>query len=78
MLYEVITDAADALGATYRGKKIGATGADITCFSFSPHMRQTISNGGILATDDEEMMERAALLRNHAMISDEEGLGYLE
>lgn len=74
---KIVEDASDALGATYNGKKIGSTGADITCFSFSPHMRQTISNGGILATDDEEMMERAKLLRNHAMIWDDEGLSYV-
>ncbi|MEJ2499834.1 MAG: DegT/DnrJ/EryC1/StrS family aminotransferase [Campylobacterales bacterium] len=74
---KIVEDASDALGATYKGQKIGSTGADITCFSFSPHMKQTISNGGILATDDEEMMERAALLRNHAMVSNEDELGYI-
>ncbi len=74
---KIIEDASDAMGATYKGQKIGSTGADITCFSFSPHLRQTVSNGGILATDDEEMMERAALLRNHAMVTDDETLGYI-
>lgn len=74
---KIVEDAADALGATYKGRKIGSTGADITCFSFSPHLRQTISNGGMLVTDDEEMMERATLLRNHAMVTDDETLGYI-
>ncbi len=74
---KIVEDAADALGATYKGRKIGSTGADITCFSFSPHLRQTISNGGMLVTDDEDMMERATLLRNHAMVTDDETLGYI-
>ncbi len=74
---KIVEDAADALGATYRGRKIGSTGADITCFSFSPHLRQTVSNGGMLVTDDEEMMERATLLRNHAMVTEEETLRYI-
>jgi dTDP-4-amino-4,6-dideoxygalactose transaminase len=65
------------LGATYKGQKIGSTGADITCFSFSPHMKQTVSNGGMLVTDDEEMMERARLLRHHAMVVGEDELGYI-
>jgi len=74
---KIVEDASDALGATYKGQKIGSTGADITCFSFSPHMKQTVSNGGMLVTDDEEMMERATLLRNHAMVRDEDSLGYI-
>lgn len=74
---KIVEDAFDALGATYKGEKIGSTGADITCFNFSPHLRSNISNGGMLVTDDEEMMERATLLRNHAMIHDEDALGYI-
>lgn len=74
---KIVEDASEALGGTYKGQKIGSTGGDITCFSFSTHMKQNVSNGGMLVTDDEEMMERAALLRNHAMIHDEDALGYI-
>jgi perosamine synthetase len=74
---KIVEDASDALGATYKGEKIGSTGADITCFSFSPHLQKSVCNGGMLVTDDEEMMERAKLLRNHAMVTDEEGLEYI-
>jgi len=74
---KIVEDASDALGATYKGKKIGATGADITCFSFSPHLKHNVCNGGMLVTDDEEIMERAKLLRNHAMVSDSESLEYI-
>ncbi len=74
---KIIEDAADAFGATYQGKRIGSLGADITCFSFSPYLKQSVSNGGLFVTDDEELYERAALLRNHAMVYDEDDLGYI-
>jgi len=74
---KVVEDASDALGAEYKGQKIGSTGADITCFDFSPHLRPNACNGGMLVSDDEEIIERAKLLRNHAMVIEEEGLGYV-
>lgn len=74
---KIIEDACDALGATYKGDRIGSTGADITCFNFSPHLKKNVSNGGMLVTDDEDIMERAKLLRNHAMIIDDGGLDYI-
>lgn len=74
---KIVEDASDALGATYNGKKVGSTGADITCFSFSSHLKRNVSNGGVMVTDDEEIMERAKLLRNHAMVVDEHSLEYV-
>lgn len=74
---KIIEDAGDALGATYRGQKIGATGAAITCFSFSQHLKKSICQGGMLVTEDEDIMERAKLLRNHALVVDEESLEYI-
>jgi len=74
---KIVEDASDALGATYNGDKIGATGADITCFNFSSHLKKNICNGGMLVTDDEEIMERARLLSNHAIVRDEDALEYI-
>lgn len=74
---KIVEDASDALGATYKGQKIGSTGADITCFDFSPHLRRNVCNGGMLVSDDEEIIERARLLRNHAMVTEDEALGYI-
>lgn len=71
---KIVEDASDALGATYKGKKIGATGADIVCFNFSPHLKKNICNGGMLVSDDEEIMRRARLLANHAITRDEDAL----
>lgn len=67
---KVIEDASQALGGTYNGKKIGTTGSDITCFRFSPQMRNAIASGGIMTTNNPELDERARLLRNHAIVSD--------
>jgi len=66
---KIVEDASDALGGTYNGKPIGATGADITCFSFSPHMNHSIANAGMLLCEDSALYERAVLLRNHAIQS---------
>jgi len=74
---KIIEDAADALGATYKGKKIGSTGADITCFDFSPHLRRNVCNGGMMVSDDEEIIERARSLRHHALEIDDDSLGYV-
>jgi dTDP-4-amino-4,6-dideoxygalactose transaminase len=74
---KIVEDASDALGATYKGDKVGSTGADITCFSFSTHLKKSVCSGGMLVTEDEEMYERAKLLRNHAMTTDSEGLEYI-
>jgi len=74
---KIIEDAPDALGATYKGEKIGSTGADITCFSFSPHLKRSIVNGGMFVTDDIDLYDRAKLLRNHAITVDEDSLEYI-
>ncbi len=74
---KIVEDAADALGATYKGDKIGSCGADITCFSFSLHLKHSICNGGMMVSDDEEISKRAKLLRNHAMVMDEDAIDYI-
>ncbi|MBU0721084.1 DegT/DnrJ/EryC1/StrS family aminotransferase [bacterium] len=74
---KIVEDACDALGATYKGQKIGSTGADITCFNFSSHLKKNICTGGMLVTNDDEMMERARLLSNHAIVRDEDSLEYI-
>jgi len=73
----VVEDASEALGATYNGKKIGATGADIVTFDFSAHLKKNICNGGMLVSDDEEIIKRAKLLAHHAMVRDEDALEYI-
>ena len=59
----IVEDASQALGATYKGKKIGTTGSDITAFRFSPQMKNAIASGGVMTTNDDQLMERAKLLR---------------
>ncbi|MFL0251070.1 DegT/DnrJ/EryC1/StrS family aminotransferase [Clostridium neuense] len=60
----VIEDAACALGAEYKGKKVGTIG-DIGCFSFHARKPITTGEGGILVTNDEEIAKKVEILRNH-------------
>jgi len=73
----IIEDASEAIGGMYKGKRLGSTGADVTTFSFNPHLKGNICNGGMMVTDDEDLLERAQLLRNHAMVTPDENLQYV-
>jgi len=65
----VIEDAAHALGATYKGARIGA-GALMTTFSFHPVKHITTGEGGMITADDRKLAERLRRLRNHGMNAD--------
>jgi perosamine synthetase len=65
----VIEDAAEAHGALYKGRKVGGLGA-IGVFSFYGNKLITTGEGGMLITDDDNIVERARFLRDHAMTPD--------
>lgn len=62
----VIEDAAHAIGTEYKGKRIGAFG-DTQVFSFHPNKNITTGEGGCVATRDDKLAEKIALLRFHGM-----------
>jgi len=53
----VIEDAAEALGATYEGRKCGTFG-HINIFSFNGNKIITTSGGGMVVSDDEEAIKK--------------------
>lgn len=61
----VIEDAAEAHGAQYKGRRVGALG-DVGCFSFYGNKVITTGEGGMVVTNDREIADRARLLRNQA------------
>lgn len=66
----VIEDAAHALGAKYKGKKIGSI-SDMTCFSFHPVKPITTGEGGMVVTNDENLYQRLLLFRSHGITRDD-------
>lgn len=61
----VIEDAAQAHGARYKGHRIGAHG-DFVCWSFYPGKNLgAVGDAGAITTNDAELAERVALLRNY-------------
>jgi perosamine synthetase len=59
----VIEDAAEAHGATVRGRKAGSFG-DMACFSFYANKIITTGEGGMVVTNNEQLANRLRLLRN--------------
>lgn len=61
----VITDSAEAVGSTYKGRSAGK-GAKATIFSFNGNKIITTSGGGILASDDKKFINYARFLSQQA------------
>ncbi len=61
----VIEDATEALGAKYKGQRVGRHG-DIACFSFNGNKIITTGGGGMIVTDNEAWADRAKYLTTQA------------
>lgn len=59
----LIEDCCDALGSTYKGKKVGTFG-NIASFSFYPAHHITLGEGGAVATNDEHLARAVKSLRD--------------
>ena len=62
----VIEDAAEAQGAYFKNKKVGAIG-DIGCFSFFGNKVITTGEGGMVVTNNKKIYEKMIMLRDHGM-----------
>lgn len=56
-------DACEAVGAEYRGRKVGGL-SKAAVFGFYPNKQMTTGEGGIITTDDEELAASFRSLRN--------------
>lgn len=61
----VVDDAAEAMGAEYKGRKAGHLG-DISCLSFNGNKVITTGGGGMIVTDDDALAKRAKYLTTQA------------
>lgn len=66
---KVIEDAAHALGAVYRGAKIGSFN-EFVAFSTHPVKHITTGEGGVVVTDDPDSAERLRHFRNHGITTE--------
>jgi perosamine synthetase len=75
----VIEDAAHALGAEYKGRRIGSL-ADMTVLSFHPVKHITTGEGGMVLTDNKDFYEKLRVFRHHGIVKNmpDKGLWYYE
>ena len=59
----LIEDCAHAHGTEWKGKKIGARG-NMGCFSFQESKSLTSGEGGIVLTNEQDLVEKAGLIHN--------------
>lgn len=62
----LIEDASHAIGASYKGRKVGNI-ADITTLSFHPVKNITTGEGGMVCTNDAGFFARASMFRTHGI-----------
>ena len=64
---KIIEDAAESIGAKYKGKNAGTFG-DVNVFSFNATKITIAGQGGVLTTNNEAVFERAKKLAHHGMV----------
>ncbi len=68
---KIIEDACHALGAKYKGEKIGSCKySDMTIFSFHPVKHITTGEGGAVLTNDENLYHKLIMFRSHGITKD--------
>ena len=72
----VVEDAACGIGATHYGKNVGTFG-EAACFSFHPRKVLAVGEGGMLVTNDDELAERARMIKDHGRKKDLGMLGFV-
>ena len=66
--FQLLEDAAHALGGRYRGRPVGSCRHSAICiFSFHPVKLITTGEGGVAVTNDEWLADRMARLRSHGI-----------
>jgi len=64
----LVEDAAHAVGTEYRGEKIGSSGTAV--FSFHAIKNLTTGEGGMVVSDDRDLIEKVSLLKFHGLAKD--------
>ena len=65
----ILEDACEAIGAEFRGKRVGTFG-NAAVFAFYPNKQMTTGEGGMVVTDDIRIAERCRSLRNQGRDAD--------
>jgi perosamine synthetase len=73
----VIEDACEAIGAEYKGQKVGALG-DVGVFAFYPNKQITTGEGGAVVTNNPEIACKVRKLRNQGRDDSEAWLQHTE
>jgi len=64
---DVVEDACQSLGSTYKKKQTGTFGA-MGCFSMYASKVLTAGEGGAVATNSDELADKLKMIRNHGMV----------
>ena len=72
----LIADSAESLGSTYKGQQIG-TQVDLHCFSFQRSKIVTSGEGGLIATNNDQLAEICRSIVNHGYSTNKKSYEYI-